>query len=115
MTNKVVEQNNKKAAAFIGHTMRREGLEFVTIKENSKDKEAELRHTKQHIVLLRGRGAVAQSIERAIPGEEVLGLIPAGAPPPPPPFPTGWVGVSIMWPAKTGVMVSPLCLVFGST
>ena len=28
---------------------------------------------------------------------------------------TGWVGVSIMWPAETDVMVSPLCLVCGST
>ena len=31
------------------------------------------------------------------------------------PLPTGWVGVSIMWPAETEVMVSPLCLVCGST
>ena len=64
MTNKVVEQKNKKAAAFIDHIMRREGLEFVTIKENSKDKESELRHTKQHkIVLLRGRGR-GSSVDR---------------------------------------------------
>ena len=31
------------------------------------------------------------------------------------PLPTGWVGVSIMWPAETEVMVSQLCLMFGST
>ena len=31
------------------------------------------------------------------------------------PLPTGWVGVSIMWPAETEVMVSQLCLVCGST
>ena len=30
-------------------------------------------------------------------------------------LPTGWVGVSIMWPAETKVMVSPLCLLCGST
>ena len=31
------------------------------------------------------------------------------------PLPTGWVGVSIMWPAEAEVMVSQLCLVSGST
>ena len=31
------------------------------------------------------------------------------------PLPTGWVGVSIMWPAETEVMVSQLCLICGST
>ena len=31
------------------------------------------------------------------------------------PLPTGWVGVSIMWPAETEVMVSQLCLMSGST
>ena len=31
------------------------------------------------------------------------------------PIPTGWVSVSIMWPAETEVMVSPICLVCGST
>ena len=30
------------------------------------------------------------------------------------PLPTGWVGVSIMWPAETEVMVSQLCLMCGS-
>ena len=35
---------------------------------------------------------VAQSVERATPGEEVPGSIPAVGRPPP----TGWVGVSIM-------------------
>ena len=37
-------------------------------------------------------GAEAQSAERATPGEEVVGSIPAMAAP----LPTGWVGVSIM-------------------
>ena len=36
-----------------------------------------------------GGGAVAQSVERATPGEVVRGSIPA-------PLLTGWVGVSIM-------------------
>ena len=31
------------------------------------------------------------------------------------PLPTGWVGVSIMWPAETEVMVSQLCFMCGST
>ena len=31
------------------------------------------------------------------------------------PLPTGWVGVSSMWPAETEVMVSPLCLACDST
>ena len=31
------------------------------------------------------------------------------------PLPTGWVGVSIMWPAETEVMVSQLCLVCDNT
>ena len=44
---------------------------------------------------------VAQSVEPAAPGEEVVGPIPAVA--------------IIMWPAETEVMVSPLCLVCGST
>ena len=30
-------------------------------------------------------------------------------------LPTGWVGVSIMWPAETEVMVSQLCLMCGNT
>ena len=30
------------------------------------------------------------------------------------PLPTGWVGVSIMWPAETEVMVSQLYLMCGS-
>ena len=30
-------------------------------------------------------------------------------------LPTGWVGVSIMWPAEIEAMVSQLCLVCGST
>ena len=40
---------------------------------------------------LRMGGAVAQSVERATPGQEVPGSIPAVAA-----RPTGWVGVSIM-------------------
>ena len=31
------------------------------------------------------------------------------------PLPTGWVGVSIMWPAEAEVMVSQLCFVCGSS
>ena len=31
------------------------------------------------------------------------------------PLPTGWVGVSIMWPAETEAMVFQLCLMCGST
>ena len=31
------------------------------------------------------------------------------------PLPTVWVGVSILWPTETEVMVSPLCLMCGST
>ena len=31
------------------------------------------------------------------------------------PLPTGWVGVSILWPTETEVMVSQLCLMCGST
>ena len=58
-----------------------------------------------------GGGGVAQSVERATPGEEVPGSIPdCGRP-----LPTGWVGVSIMWPAETEVMVSQLCLLCVST
>ena len=56
-------------------------------------------------------GVVAQSVEGTTPGEEVLGLIPTVATR----SPTGSVGVSIMWPVETEVMVSPLCLVCGST
>ena len=37
------------------------------------------------------RGAVAQSVERAFPGQEVTGVTRCGRP-----LPTGWVGVSIM-------------------
>ena len=55
--------------------------------------------------------AVAQSVERATPGQEFPGSIPAVAVRPP----TGWVGVSIMWPTETEVMVSQLCLMCGST
>ena len=55
--------------------------------------------------------AVAQSVEQATPSEEVLGSIPCCDRP----LPTGWVGVSIMGPAETEVMVSPLGLVCGST
>ena len=36
--------------------------------------------------------AVAQSVERATPGQEIPGSIPAVGRP----LPTGWVGVSIM-------------------
>ena len=57
-----------------------------------------------------GGGAIAQSVERATPGEEVPGSIPAVGRP----LFTGWVGVSIMWPAETEVMVSQLCLMYGS-
>ena len=56
-------------------------------------------------------GAVAQSVERATPGEEVPGSIPAGGHP----LPTGCVGFSMMWPAETEVMVSQLCLMCGNT
>ena len=53
-------------------------------------------------------GAVAQSVERKTRGEEVLGLIPAVA------ALCLLVGVSIMGPAETEVMVSQLCLMCGS-
>ena len=53
--------------------------------------------------------AVAQSVELETRGEEVLGSIPAVA------ALCLLVGVSIMWPAETEVMVSPLCLMCGST
>ena len=54
-------------------------------------------------------GGLAQSVERATPGEEVLGSILAVAAAP------YWLGrVSIMWPAEPEVMVSPLCLMCGS-
>ena len=43
-------------------------------------------------ILVRGGGAVAQSVERSTPGEEIPGSIPAVAAP----LPTGWVDVSIM-------------------
>ena len=56
-------------------------------------------------------GAVAQSVERATPGEEVPGSIPVVGHR----LPTGWVGVSIMWPAETEVMVSQLCHMCDST
>ena len=56
-------------------------------------------------------GAVAQSVERSTPGEEVPGsILTVGCP-----LPTGWVGVSIMWPAETEAMVSQLCLMCDST
>ena len=58
---------------------------------------------------MRGRGSSA--VERATPGDEVPGSIPAVAAR----SPTGWVGVSIMLPAETEVMVSQLCLMCGST
>ena len=43
---------------------------------------------------------IANTIERATPGEKVVGSIPA-----PRPLPTGWVGVSTTWTAETEVMV----------
>ena len=55
--------------------------------------------------------AVAQSVERATSGQEVPGFDSRCGRP----LPTGWVGVSIMWSAKTEVMVHPLCLLCGST
>ena len=55
------------------------------------------------LTVLEGEGAVAQSIERATPGEEVLGSIPAVA------------ARSLLVGSETEVMVSPLCLVCGST
>ena len=58
-----------------------------------------------------GGGEIAQSVERATPGEEDLGFdFRCGRP-----LPTGWVGVSIMRLAETEVMVFLLCLVCGST
>ena len=48
--------------------------------------------------------AVAQSVERATPGKEILGSIPIG-----------WVGVGIKWPTETEAMVSQLRLMCGST
>ena len=45
-----------------------------------------------YILVRGGGGAVAQSVERSTPGEEIPGSIPAVAAP----LPTGWVGVSIM-------------------
>ena len=48
-----------------------------------------------------GGSAVARSVERATPGEEVPGSIPAVA--------------ARSLPAETEVMVSPLCLMCGST
>ena len=52
---------------------------------------------------------IAHSVERATPGEEALG---SGFDPHcGRPLPTAWVDVSIMGPAETEVMVSPLCLV----
>ena len=41
----------------------------------------------------KNRGAVAQSVERVTPGEEILGSKPAVAARRP--LPTGWVGISI--------------------
>ena len=61
-------------------------------------------------LLLSIGGAVDQSVERALPGEEVPSSTCCAGP-----LPTGWVCVSIMRPAETEVMVSPLCLVCGST
>ena len=49
-------------------------------------------------------GAVAQSVEHATPGEEVLGSIPAVA-----------ARSLLVGSAETEVMVSALCLVCGST
>ena len=54
-----------------------------------------------------GGGAVAQSVERATPGEEVPGLIPAVV------ARSRLVG-SVL-PAETEVMVSQLCLMCGTT
>ena len=56
-------------------------------------------------------GAVAQSVERKTPGGEDRGSISAVAAR----TLLGLVGVSIMWPTETEVMISPLCLVCGST
>ena len=53
----------------------------------------------------RGGGAVAQSVKRSTPGEEIPGSIPAVAA----------RSLLVMLPAKTEVMVSQLCLVCGST
>ena len=56
-------------------------------------------------------GATTQSVERAPPGEEVLGSIPAVATSSPL---VGSVAV-ICYPVETDVMVSPLHLVCGGT
>ena len=58
-----------------------------------------------------GGGGVTQSVERATPGEEFPGLILAVAAR----SLLVWVGVSIMRPAETEVMVLQLCLMCGST
>ena len=55
---------------------------------------------------LKSRVAVAQSVERATPGEEVSGLIPAVAAR----SLLVEVVVSIIWPAETEVMLSQLSL-----
>ena len=55
-----------------------------------------------------GGGAVAQSVERATPGEVVLGSTSVVA------IRSLLVG-SMPVPAETDVMVSPLCLMCGST
>ena len=60
-----------------------------------------------------GGGGVAQSAERATPGEEVLGSIHIHAVAARPLI--IWVRVSVIWPAETEVMVSPLCILCGST
>ena len=57
-----------------------------------------------------GGGGVAQLVERVTPGEELPGSIFAVAAHS---LRVG-VGVSIMWPAETEVMVSQLCLMSGS-
>ena len=54
-------------------------------------------------------GAVAQSVERATPGEEVLGSIPLW------PLTPYWLGRCQYNVTETEAMVSLLCLVCGST
>ena len=53
-----------------------------------------------------GGGGVAQLVDRAAPGFNPRCDCP---------LPTGWICVSIMWRAETEVIVSPLCLMCGST
>ena len=54
------------------------------------------------------RGAIAESVELATPDDEIL--IPGFDPRSGRLRSTGRVGVSIMWPAETEFMVSPLYL-----